>query len=85
MIFLGLKIKLVQNWSNEADSVTSKALLNKLKKDFLRAADNNTHSSISIDAVTGTMCVHAKSLQLHPTLCNPVDCSLPGSSVHGIL
>ena len=26
----------------------------------------------------------AKSLQLCPTLCDPVDCSLPGSSVHGI-
>ena len=26
-----------------------------------------------------------KSFQLHPTLCNPMDCSLPGSSVHGIL
>ena len=26
-------------------------------------------------------CVHA---QLHPTLCNPVDSSPPGSSVHGI-
>ena len=23
--------------------------------------------------------------QLRPTLCNPMDCSLPGSSVHGIL
>ena len=29
--------------------------------------------------------VSAQSLQLCPTLCNPVDCSLPGSSVHGIL
>ena len=29
--------------------------------------------------------VCAKSLQSRPTLCNPVDCSLPGSSVHGIL
>ena len=29
--------------------------------------------------------VHAKSLQLCPTLGNPMDCSLPGSSVHGIL
>ena len=27
----------------------------------------------------------AKSLQLCPTLCDPMDCSLPGSSVHGIL
>ena len=29
------------------------------------------------------MCV--KSLQLCLTLCDPMDCSLPGSSVHGIL
>ena len=27
----------------------------------------------------------AKSLQSCPTLCDPRDCSLPGSSVHGIL
>ena len=31
------------------------------------------------------MYMHAKSLQLCPTLCNPMDCSPPGSSVHGIL
>ena len=30
-------------------------------------------------------CVGAKSLQLCQTLCNPIDCSPPGSSVHGIL
>ena len=30
-------------------------------------------------------CVWAKSLQLCPTLCDPMDCSLPGSSVHWIL
>ena len=29
--------------------------------------------------------MHAKLLQSHPTLCNPMDCSPPGSSVHGIL
>ena len=29
--------------------------------------------------------MHAKSLQSCPTLCSPMDCSLPGSSVHGIL
>ena len=31
------------------------------------------------------MCVGAKSLQLCPTLCSPMDCSPPGTSVHGIL
>ena len=28
-------------------------------------------------------CVNAKSLQSCPTLCYPMDCSPPGSSVHG--
>ena len=32
------------------------------------------------------MCaVYAQSLQSCPTLCNPMNCSPPGSSVHGIL
>ena len=31
------------------------------------------------------MCMCAKSLQSCPTLCNPMDCSPPGSSVLGIL
>ena len=30
-------------------------------------------------------CVVLSQLQLYPTLCNSIDCSLPGSSVHGIL
>ena len=29
--------------------------------------------------------VHAKWIQLCPTLCGPMDCSPPGSSVHGLL
>ena len=31
------------------------------------------------------VCAHAKSPQLCSTLCDPMDCSPPGSSVHGIL
>ena len=41
-----------------------------------------------IPKVTGHLlcaCVHAKSLQSCPTLCDPMDCSPPGSSVHGVL
>ena len=30
-------------------------------------------------------CIHAKSLQSYLTLCDPVDSSPPGASVHGIL
>ena len=29
------------------------------------------------------VCVYVLVTQLCPTLCNPMDCSLPGSSVHG--
>ena len=35
--------------------------------------------------LTSFLIVCAKSLQLCLTLCNPMDCSLPGSSVHRIL
>ena len=31
------------------------------------------------------MCMHAKLLQSYLTLCDPMDCSPPGSYVHGIL
>ena len=31
------------------------------------------------------MCMRAKSFQSCPALCDPVDCSLPSSCVHGIL
>ena len=31
-----------------------------------------------------SLCLHAKSLQLCLTLCDPMGCSLPGFSVHGI-
>ena len=36
-------------------------------------------------SISYTLIMCAKSLQLCLTLCNPMDCSLPGSSVHGIL
>ena len=32
----------------------------------------------------GQLCVHVQSLQSCPTLCNPMDCSPPGSSIYGI-
>ena len=31
------------------------------------------------------VCMQAKSLQLCPTLCDPIDRTLPGCSVHGTL
>ena len=45
----------------------------------------NDRSSLAQQAVSVNACVRAKSLQSCPTLCSPMDCSLPGSPVHGIL
>ena len=36
-------------------------------------------------SVKTSPCVRAKSVQSCPTLCDPMDCNLPGSSLHGIL
>ena len=46
-----------------------------------------THSSILALRISGTEepAAAAKSLQSCPTLCDPIDCSQPGSSVRGIL
>ena len=41
--------------------------------------------SLAYRTVPGTCMLHAESLQSCPTLCNPMDCSSPGSSVYGIL
>ena len=38
----------------------------------------------SVFFVSFPVCVHTQSLQLCSTLCNPMDCNLPGSSVHEI-
>ena len=47
--------------------------------------DSTGPASASYRRVKSTVgCVHAQS-QSCPTLCNPIDCSLPGSSIHGIL
>ena len=35
--------------------------------------------------VVNNACMHAHSFQLCLTFCDPIDCSPPGSSVHGIL
>ena len=42
---------------------------------------DQTHVSCASALAAAT----AKSLQLHLTLCNPMDCSPPGSFVHGLL
>ena len=44
----------------------------------------NTQPCITLLCFQDTAAAAAKSLQSCPTLCDPMDCSPPGSSVHGI-
>ena len=42
-------------------------------------------SEMALKGEQSAACMHAKSLQWHLTLCDPIDCSPSVSSVHGIL
>ena len=42
-------------------------------------------TELSWSLVLSLCCIESEVAQLCPTLCDPVDCSLPGSSIHGIL
>jgi len=43
------------------------------------------HSGLTNHHWMKSACISAKSLQSCLIFCNPMDCSLPGSSIHGIL
>ena len=45
---------------------------------------NIPYVGIAVGIVGSAAAAAAKSLQSCPTLCDPIDCSLPASSVHGI-
>ena len=42
------------------------------------------HIQISANLKLGTVLEESEVTQSCPTLCEPMDCSLPGSSIHGI-
>ena len=60
----------------------------QLPEDFCpRTLRRNTSASFYLRELIlyFSLVVPAKSLQSCPTLCDPMDCSLPGSSIRGIL
>ena len=69
-------------------------LLSTVTAPFYVTNRNAQHSNFSTSSPAAAfpfcswdscVCVHAKSLHLCPTLCHPMDCSLPGVSFHGII
>ena len=51
-----------------------------LRKQIIQKNENFNQSCTAAAAAAA-----AKSLQSYPTLCDPMDCSLQGFSIHGIL
>ena len=58
-----------------------------IKEFILYIKENDSTISLyplDLESEKEYVCACAKLLQSCPTLCDPVDCILPGSSVHGI-
>ena len=56
----------------------------KFQKTNLSPTGNSLRSIYIVSVTSHIVCLRAKSHQSCPTLCDPMDCSPPGSSVHGI-
>ena len=62
--------------------------LKPLKSPLYQGSKNTLYDLIMVDmccCVCVGVCVWVLVARSRPTLCDPMDCSLPGSSVHGIL
>ena len=68
-------------WSKDFLSWASVSLLEKHQMDQRTIGQCLSNFNVH----TGDVCVCVLVAQSCPTLCNPTDCSLPGSSVHGVL
>ena len=79
----------IPNPGIEPMSLTSPALAGGF---FTTSATWKAWSYVSVCVCVLSVCVHAQCVHVHArsvaqsclALCNPLDCSLPGSSVHGI-
>ena len=71
--------------SPSLDQKRSFPLSGRKEKEEERQEGRKNKRTSNMFSLYASCCLHAKSLQLCQTLCYPVDCSLPGSSVHGVL
>ena len=75
------KVKRIQHYQT---SFTTNAKGTSLGRKHKRRKRSTENKPKTIKKMVIGSCAHAKSLQLCPTLDDPTDCGLPGSSVHGI-
>ena len=80
----GIKNKLKILSNSEIENIFW--IFEKIKNTFVYLRNiQHALSSIALEFQDVHLCPHAKSLQSCPIMCDPMDCSPPGSSVHGIL
>ena len=80
----GIKNKLKILSNSEIENIF--LIFEKIKNTFVYLRNiQHTLSSIVLEFQDVHLCQHAKSLQSCPIMCDPMDCSPLGSSVHGIL
>ena len=82
--------RLVHDFTDAVIQKRRRTLISQGSQEFLKTKTK----AKTLDFIDGLLlatvgflcaCVHAKSLQSCTTLCDPIDCIPPGSSVHGIL
>ena len=56
-----------------------------INKDLKELKNKHTETNNTITEIKQYCESESEVAQLCPTLCDPMDCSLPGSSLHGIL
>ena len=78
----------MSQWRSKILWVATKTQSSQIDKCFFKNGFKSQHNIMATSTASGNMmcvCVHAKSLQSCPTLCNPMDFSPSGSNVQGIL
>ena len=78
----------ITSWQIDGETVetVSDFIFGALKSlQMVTAAMKLRHLLLGRKAMTNLKESESEVAQLCPTLCNPVDCNLPGSSIHGIL
>ena len=76
--------KFVRKWQDKEAQVLRVQLVKNLKQFGLGIVNKRHNNVCKYWLFSPESPAAAKSLQSCPTLCDPVDCSLPGSSIHGV-
>ena len=87
MIYINsMKDKILYNYLNrQSDKIQHPFMFKTLNKLGIMGTHLKIIQAIYNKHAINIMLCYAKSLQSCLTLCDPMDCSLPGFSVHGIL